>query len=135
MTGVAGDDTALKVLSGHERVWDDNLGRWRPSSAAFPPTDPEPSVYLQSVLDSLGLGAPEVCDCFERDPCAVGAGGVAAFRAHGCEVEADPVQPPTRPIDPAHGVVRIPPQDSKSAHKRFASKLVRDLTVVYDSSA
>lgn len=99
------DDTLLlrRILTRPDLsvVWDDNLGRWRPSSAAFDdhPNGTPMSVVLSDTLESLGRPLESALDGHEETH------SLAAITANDARHHAQGVAREPTVEEPAHGVV------------------------------
>lgn len=91
-------------------VYDDNLGRWTPGNAALT-FKPDLSVYLASIMSSLGLPVGSILEYPKAAVVfAVTAGDV---RAEKFGVRQTPVMPPGSPLDLAHGSILADPEWEK----------------------
>lgn len=121
------DEVALRRVlnSRNQLVWDGNLGRWRPSDAAFrdPEGQGEVSVYLQGRLRD-----GETAD----DVAALRAGSVAFgftvrdARGQGFGVTCRPDQD-DGPLRHAHGSVNDHPDWEKPDFKSARAALLRTM--------
>lgn len=126
---IAGDDTVLRSVRESDRVLDAVSGRIRPSSAAFTEQDDGISVYLESVLRSLGLGAATVAE--SRDGEHVYGIVVTEVRTLGAGVVRAAIDPPRSAIDPAHALVRTDRTWSGSRRRRMQTAFARAASLVH----
>lgn len=104
-------------------VYDDNQGRYRPTSVGFKIDPDGMSVYRDSILIGLGLDGHAVA--------ASGRGGlVYSFDALDARNESfgllpDPVMPSVQPVDPAHALMTTDPTWSPGVRKRHLTELIR----------
>lgn len=109
---------------GINTVFDENLNRLRPSSAALEIAGNGLSVFLRSVIDELLLGPEAVAD--EHLQYGVAQCHAGACRALELGVIRDPIEPPQHICDPAHALVTG--EGGRKALKKKASKLAREFT-------
>jgi len=98
-------------------IYDNNIGRWRPSSSAFA-DDPDGhpmSVVLTEVAIAVGRGPAQILTGHERFSLASITAGLA--RECGQAVVRDPL-----PEEPAHGLVIGP--KPKSVQRRLAKATI-----------
>jgi hypothetical protein len=98
-------------------IHDENLGRWRPSSAAFADdSDGQPlSVVLAEAVVAAGRGALQILE--GHDGFALAAITAGAARTCGLGVVRDPL-----PTEPAHALVVGP--KTKAIQRRLAKAAI-----------
>ncbi|MGH8188399.1 MAG: hypothetical protein ACREUC_17705 [Steroidobacteraceae bacterium] len=110
---IANAESLLRRVPGRWWVYDDNLGRRRPTTAAF--DDIEMSVALETTLRARGYPPTAVLNSHEGFGLVSITAGLA--REHGQAVARDPL-----PDDPAHAIVYGRKTDA--ARKRFSRECV-----------
>lgn len=133
---VDGSDGAFRRIYPDQIVYDDTLGRRRPSTAALlrRPNEAHASVYIKSHVTSLGLTPLAVLSGHEGFALAEIA--VTTSRSAGFDVVHDPLDPARpngHPCDAAHASL-IEPLLSKAAVRRHLGKIVTssDTVVLVD---
>ena len=98
-------------------IWDDNIQRWRPSSASFEnhPNGTPMSVVLMDDLENSGRSVTEVIN--DPDEFALAAITAGCARMNNQKVIRDPL-----PEEPAHGLVVG--NKTKSCRRNFAKEAI-----------
>jgi len=123
---VGSDERLYRRVSpdGANTVWDDNLGRWRPSSGALLIEGDGLSVFLASLVARLGFTVIDVADGHPGHH--VVSFSVGDARAQRCGIVPDPLDPALHPCNPAHALVTA--TGSRTA-RRKASKALAELAL------
>ena len=125
------DDSVLRRFFGWMYVYDENLSRRRPSSAAMEhrPDESDLSCYVESLMQVHGLATDEVL--FGHESMGLARATLLVLRSHGYDACPDPdgVDPNNpHPCDRAHGAIQEP-HVSPSALRKRAGRLMKEAEV------
>jgi hypothetical protein len=122
------DEVYRRILPCHF-IHDSNLGRSRPSSAAFERRSDEEhaSCYVGSLLSANDLQPLDVLD--KHEALGLVSATVQCLRTYGCDARPDPhgldADNPHK-CDAAHGALIEPPVLAKSGIKKNWAKFAKD---------
>ena len=103
-------------------MYDHNLGRWTPGSAALR-FNPDLSVYLASKMESLGLPVGSILAHPKAAVVFVVTAGDARSEKFG--VRQTPVMHPSSPLDLAHGSILADPEWEKAELRERRNEIRR----------